>query len=129
MREVRVFGFGNCVDSATVGRVKKLHYITLRQTLEATSAYLETWQKQLNPHGFSSPGLHPLFPMMFSKTPVLGSHETVSTDVVKVKDTRELAYRLWDATMGDTYSSVVETCLTCLDDGNIEFGNPQAFQA
>ena len=30
--------------------------------------------------------------------------------------------------MGDTYSKVVEICLTCLDDGNEEFGDPAEFE-
>ena len=30
--------------------------------------------------------------------------------------------------MGDTYSKIVETCLTCLDDDNMEFGDVQDFQ-
>ncbi|XEV01193.1 hypothetical protein FSHL1_006480 [Fusarium sambucinum] len=32
------------------------------------------------------------------------------------------------ATMGDIYSKVVETCLTCLDEGNVEFGDPRDFE-
>jgi serine/threonine protein kinase len=32
------------------------------------------------------------------------------------------------ATMGDIYSKVVETCLTCLDEGNTEFGDPRDFE-
>lgn len=31
------------------------------------------------------------------------------------------------ATMGDIYSRVVETCLTCLDENNKDFGDPQGF--
>ncbi|RGP72385.1 het-s domain-containing [Fusarium longipes] len=31
-------------------------------------------------------------------------------------------------TMGDIYSKVVETCLTCLDEGNTEFGDPRDFE-
>lgn len=31
-------------------------------------------------------------------------------------------------TMGDMYSKVVETCLTCLDEGNTEFGDPHDFE-
>ncbi|VUC32999.1 unnamed protein product [Clonostachys rosea] len=30
--------------------------------------------------------------------------------------------------MGDRYSKVVETCLTCLDEGNTDFGDPKEFQ-
>ncbi|KPA36740.1 hypothetical protein FLAG1_10475 [Fusarium langsethiae] len=30
--------------------------------------------------------------------------------------------------MGDIYSKVVETCLTCLDEGNTEFGDPRNFE-
>ncbi|SPJ75942.1 uncharacterized protein FTOL_05673 [Fusarium torulosum] len=30
--------------------------------------------------------------------------------------------------MGDIYSKVVETCLTCLDEGNMEFGDPRDFE-
>ncbi|RGP78809.1 het-s domain-containing [Fusarium longipes] len=32
------------------------------------------------------------------------------------------------ATMGDIYSRVVETCLTCLDEGNEDFGDPKEFE-
>ncbi|KAM0240237.1 hypothetical protein ACHAP5_007973 [Fusarium lateritium] len=32
------------------------------------------------------------------------------------------------AVMGDIYSKVVETCLTCLDQGNKEFGDPRDFE-
>ncbi|KAH7235466.1 hypothetical protein BKA59DRAFT_425380 [Fusarium tricinctum] len=31
-------------------------------------------------------------------------------------------------TMGDVYSKVVETCLTCLDEDNVEFGDPRDFE-
>nr|CEG04710.1 unnamed protein product [Fusarium clavum] len=31
-------------------------------------------------------------------------------------------------TMGDIYSKVVETCLTCLDEDNTEFGDPRDFE-
>ena len=30
--------------------------------------------------------------------------------------------------MGTKYAKVVETCLTCLDDGNADFGDEQEFQ-
>jgi uncharacterized coiled-coil protein SlyX len=30
--------------------------------------------------------------------------------------------------MGDIYSKVVQTCLTCLDEGNTEFGDPRDFE-
>jgi hypothetical protein len=30
--------------------------------------------------------------------------------------------------MGDKYSKVVETCLTCLDEDNVDFGDEQALQ-
>ncbi|EWY81053.1 hypothetical protein FOYG_15340 [Fusarium oxysporum NRRL 32931] len=32
------------------------------------------------------------------------------------------------ASMGDIYSKIVETCLTCLDQGNTEFGDPEDFE-
>ncbi|WAO92364.1 Het-s domain-containing [Fusarium falciforme] len=32
------------------------------------------------------------------------------------------------ATMGDVYSRVVETCLTCLDESNRDFGDPREFE-
>jgi hypothetical protein len=32
------------------------------------------------------------------------------------------------ARMGDKYSKVVETCLTCLDEDNVDFGDPREFQ-
>nr|CEG02321.1 unnamed protein product [Fusarium pseudograminearum CS3220] len=31
-------------------------------------------------------------------------------------------------TMGDIYSRIVETCLTCLDEGNRDFGDPKEFE-
>lgn len=30
--------------------------------------------------------------------------------------------------MGNKYSKVVETCLTCLDENNLDFGDPREFQ-
>jgi hypothetical protein len=30
--------------------------------------------------------------------------------------------------MGDKYAEIVETCLTCLDLDNADFGNDQAFE-
>ncbi|KAI4705573.1 hypothetical protein J4E81_000456 [Alternaria sp. BMP 2799] len=36
-------------------------------------------------------------------------------------------YRL-PGSMGDMYAEVVETCLTCLDSGNLDFGDEEAFE-
>jgi hypothetical protein len=30
--------------------------------------------------------------------------------------------------MGDRYADIVETCLTCLDPDNADFGNDEAFE-
>lgn len=39
-----------------------------------------------------------------------------------------LSRGLLRARMGDKYSKVVETCLTCLDEDNLDFGDPREFE-
>ncbi|KAF4955418.1 hypothetical protein FSARC_11850 [Fusarium sarcochroum] len=56
-----------------------------------------------------------------------GTPEHLSPEAIK-EQLISLSRKQLRATMGDVYSKVVETCLTCLDEGNTEFGDPRDFE-
>lgn len=56
-----------------------------------------------------------------------GSSEHLRPEAIKEK-LLSLTRNQLRASMGDIYSNIVETCLTCLDQGNTAFGNPEDFE-
>ncbi|KAF5610690.1 het-s domain protein [Fusarium subglutinans] len=77
------------------------------------------WRSLVEPHG-ATPTLSPVFTNSEGRLSELGP-QAIKEQLIHFSRT-ELRM-----CMGDMYSTVVETCLTCLDEGNIGFGDPQDF--
>ncbi|KAF5686818.1 het-s domain-containing protein [Fusarium circinatum] len=77
------------------------------------------WRSLVEFHG-ATPTLSPVFTNSEGCLSELGLH-AIKEQLIHLSRT-ELRM-----CMGDIYSTVVETCLTCLDEGNIGFGDPQDF--
>lgn len=58
----------------------------------------------------------------------LGKETDISNPYAVKEQLVTLSRGVLRTTMGDKYSKVVETCLTCLDPDNTDFGDPREFQ-